>query len=124
MRAQDPLRLFRKWFRDAAAAGIPAGPILDLATAFSDQVAVERDMRVEVDHPVAGRISQVGAPWKLDGFSLRLSSTNIRGISSCGLRFRTLPIRLRSTTSTLLSAGRTLSHREYIVVRSGSYFSQ
>jgi len=51
------------------AAGIPAGPILDLATAFSDPVAVGRDMHVEVEHPVAGRIGQVGAPWKLDGRS-------------------------------------------------------
>jgi crotonobetainyl-CoA:carnitine CoA-transferase CaiB-like acyl-CoA transferase len=26
-------------------------------------------MRLEVEHPVAGSISQVGAPWKLDGQS-------------------------------------------------------
>jgi len=26
-------------------------------------------MRVEITHPVAGRISQVGAPWKMDGRS-------------------------------------------------------
>ncbi|HXM56659.1 MAG TPA: CoA transferase [Candidatus Dormibacteraeota bacterium] len=58
-----------EWLARMEAAGIPAGPILDLRMAFADPVAVERDMRVEVDHPVAGRISQVGAPWKLDGFS-------------------------------------------------------
>jgi crotonobetainyl-CoA:carnitine CoA-transferase CaiB-like acyl-CoA transferase len=58
-----------EWLARMEAAGIPAGPILDLATAFTDQVAAERDMRVEVDHPVAGRIGQVGAPWKLDGWS-------------------------------------------------------
>lgn len=58
-----------EWLARMEAAGIPAGPILDLATAFSDQVATDRDMRVEVEHPVAGRISQVGAPWKLDGYS-------------------------------------------------------
>jgi crotonobetainyl-CoA:carnitine CoA-transferase CaiB-like acyl-CoA transferase len=58
-----------EWLARMEAAGIPAGPILDLRTAFADPVAVERDMRVELDHPVAGRISQVGAPWKLDGFS-------------------------------------------------------
>jgi crotonobetainyl-CoA:carnitine CoA-transferase CaiB-like acyl-CoA transferase len=32
-------------------------------------VALEREMRMEVEHPVAGRIGQVGAPWKLDGLS-------------------------------------------------------
>jgi crotonobetainyl-CoA:carnitine CoA-transferase CaiB-like acyl-CoA transferase len=55
-----------EWLARMEAAGIPAGPILDLEMAFSDPVAVERDMRVEVDHPVAGRIGQVGSPWKLD----------------------------------------------------------
>jgi crotonobetainyl-CoA:carnitine CoA-transferase CaiB-like acyl-CoA transferase len=58
-----------EWLARMEAAGIPAGPILDLATAFSDPVAAGRGMRVDVDHPVAGRISQVGAPWKLDGGS-------------------------------------------------------
>jgi len=58
-----------EWLARMEAAGIPAGPILDLATAFSDPVAVGRDMHVEVEHPVAGRIGQVGAPWKLDGRS-------------------------------------------------------
>jgi crotonobetainyl-CoA:carnitine CoA-transferase CaiB-like acyl-CoA transferase len=58
-----------EWLARMEAAGIPAGPILDLAMAFSDPVAVERDMRVEIEHPVAGRIGQVGAPWKLDGLS-------------------------------------------------------
>jgi formyl-CoA transferase len=58
-----------EWLARMEAAGIPAGPILDLAMAFSDPVAVGRDMRVEVDHPSAGRLGQVGAPWKLDGLS-------------------------------------------------------
>jgi crotonobetainyl-CoA:carnitine CoA-transferase CaiB-like acyl-CoA transferase len=58
-----------EWLARMEAAGVPAGPILDVATAFSDPVAVERDMRVEVEHPVAGRIGQVGSPWKLDGRS-------------------------------------------------------
>jgi crotonobetainyl-CoA:carnitine CoA-transferase CaiB-like acyl-CoA transferase len=58
-----------EWLARMEAAGIPAGPILDLELAFTDQVAVGRQMRVEVEHPVAGTVSQVGAPWKLDGDS-------------------------------------------------------
>jgi len=58
-----------EWLARMEAAGIPAGPILDIATALSDPVAVEREMRVELEHPVAGRIGQVGPPWKLDGLS-------------------------------------------------------
>ena len=63
-------RTTAEWRRTLEAAGIPAGPISSLAEAFADPVAVEREMRVEVDHPAAGRIGQVGAPWKLDGASL------------------------------------------------------
>lgn len=59
-----------EWLARMEAAGIPAGPILDLAAAFTDPVAVERGMRIEIDHPVAGRVGQVGAPWKVDGYSL------------------------------------------------------
>jgi crotonobetainyl-CoA:carnitine CoA-transferase CaiB-like acyl-CoA transferase len=58
-----------EWLARMEAAGIPAGPIHDLEAAFADPVAVEREMRVEVEHPVAGRVGQVGAPWKLDGLS-------------------------------------------------------
>ena len=58
-----------EWLARLEHEGIPAGPILDIAEAFENPVAVERHMRVEVDHPSAGRISQVGAPWRLDGES-------------------------------------------------------
>jgi formyl-CoA transferase len=55
-----------EWRRRLEAAGVPAGPIHDLAQAFGDPVAVARGVRVDVDHPV-GRIGQVAAPWRLDG---------------------------------------------------------
>jgi crotonobetainyl-CoA:carnitine CoA-transferase CaiB-like acyl-CoA transferase len=58
-----------EWLERMEAAGIPAGPILDLGLALNHPVALEREMRMEVEHPVAGRIGQVGAPWKLDGLS-------------------------------------------------------
>ncbi len=59
-----------EWLARLEAAGIPAGPIHDLAAAFGDPVAAQRGMRVHLEHPTAGRIGQVGAPWKLDGYSL------------------------------------------------------
>ena len=61
-----------EWLARMEAAGIPAGPIHDLAAAFNDPVAVERAMRLDVDHPTAGRIAQVGTPWKLDCLSLAI----------------------------------------------------
>src|SRR6202163_457570 len=58
-----------RWLKRFEQFGIPAGPILDIDEAFASPLATEREMRVEVDHPRSGRISQVGAPWKIDGAS-------------------------------------------------------
>jgi formyl-CoA transferase len=58
-----------QWLDRLERNGIPAGPIMDLQEAFSSPLATEREMRIEVNHPVAGKISQVGAPWKIDGRS-------------------------------------------------------
>jgi formyl-CoA transferase len=58
-----------EWLERFKEYGIPAGPILDIGEAFDSPLATARQMRVEVDHPRAGRISQVGAPWKVDGAS-------------------------------------------------------
>jgi formyl-CoA transferase len=58
-----------EWLDRLERHGIPAGPIMDLAEAFSSPLASDREMRVEIEHPLAGRISQVGAPWKMDGRS-------------------------------------------------------
>jgi crotonobetainyl-CoA:carnitine CoA-transferase CaiB-like acyl-CoA transferase len=58
-----------EWLRRLQEHGIPAGPILDIKEAFASPLATARGMRIEVEHPVAGMISQVGAPWKVDGES-------------------------------------------------------
>ena len=58
-----------EWLEIFEAHGIPAGPIFDLEEAFASPLATNREMRVVVDHPTVGPISQVGAPWKLDGRS-------------------------------------------------------
>lgn len=58
-----------QWLKRFEQFGIPAGPILGMDEAFASPLATERQMRVEVEHPKSGRISQVGAPWKIDGAS-------------------------------------------------------
>ncbi len=58
-----------EWLARLERHGIPAGPILDMKEAFASPLATAREMRVEIDHPELGPISQVGAPWKLDGHS-------------------------------------------------------
>jgi crotonobetainyl-CoA:carnitine CoA-transferase CaiB-like acyl-CoA transferase len=58
-----------RWLERFEQFGIPAGPILGIDEAFASPYATERHMTVEIEHPKAGRITQVGAPWKIDGAS-------------------------------------------------------
>ena len=58
-----------EWLARFEQFGIPAGPILDMEEAFASPLATSRQMRLEIEHPKAGPISQVGAPWKVDGSS-------------------------------------------------------
>jgi len=57
------------WLARFEQFSIPAGPILNIEEAFASPLATVRDMRVEIEHPKAGPIDQVGAPWKIDGVS-------------------------------------------------------
>jgi len=54
------------WLARFEQFSIPAGPILDIEEAFASPLATSRDMRMQIEHPRAGRINQVGAPWKMD----------------------------------------------------------
>ncbi|GAA3813150.1 CoA transferase [Sphaerisporangium flaviroseum] len=49
-----------------AEAGVPAGPIRDLAEVFTDP-AVQDRMVLEADHPRLGTVRAPGAPWRIDG---------------------------------------------------------
>ena len=53
------------WLEILDAAGVPAGPINDLAQVYDDPQVQAREMMVETDHPVAGRIKNIGIPIKL-----------------------------------------------------------
>lgn len=53
-----------EWLEDFNAAGIPAGPINDIAAMVSDPQTIAREMVVELKHPVAGRTRALGLPIK------------------------------------------------------------
>ena len=53
-----------EWLAVLEAVGVPAGPILDIGEMQRDPQALARDMVVEVDHPIAGRMKTIGAPVK------------------------------------------------------------
>ncbi len=53
------------WLASMEAAGIPAGPILDIAQMQSDQQVQARDMVFDVEHPQGGTTKAIGPPIKL-----------------------------------------------------------
>jgi len=53
------------WLTSLEAAGIPCGPVNDLADVFADPQVQARGMVVEVAHPLAGAVPLVGSPMKL-----------------------------------------------------------
>ena len=48
-----------------APAGVPCGPINDLAEVFDDPQVRERGMRVDLPHPTAGSVSVPGSALKM-----------------------------------------------------------
>ncbi len=58
-------RTSASWLADLEPAGVPCGPINDLAQVFADPQVEHRRMRVEVAHPLAGRAEVVASPIKL-----------------------------------------------------------
>jgi crotonobetainyl-CoA:carnitine CoA-transferase CaiB-like acyl-CoA transferase len=55
----------REWLAGLEAAGVPCGPINDLAQVFADPQVRHRRMEVRAPHPAAGEVRMVGNPMKL-----------------------------------------------------------
>ena len=60
-----------EWLRLLEAAGVPCGPINDLAQVFADPQVQARGLRVELPHPLGGTVPQVASP-------IRLSETPVQ----------------------------------------------
>jgi len=55
------------WVAQLLGAGIPAGPIYDYAQALDNDHARHRNVVMEIDHPVEGKVRSIGFPVKLNG---------------------------------------------------------
>ena len=55
------------WVSTLLDAGIPAGPILSYPEAFGSDHAKARNMRMEIEHPVEGKVPNIGFAVKLSG---------------------------------------------------------
>ncbi|MBM3104620.1 CoA transferase [Pseudomonas sp. V1] len=54
-----------KWVSLLEKAGVPCGPINDLAQMFADPQVKARELAIEMPHPLAGRVPQVASPIRL-----------------------------------------------------------
>ncbi len=58
-------RTTAEWLSLLEVAGVPAGPIYNIAHVYEDPHIRHRDMIVELEHPLAGRVKNIGIPVKL-----------------------------------------------------------
>ena len=53
------------WVEKINGAGVPCGPVLDMAQVFADPQVLAREMLVELPHPELGTYKTTGLPVKL-----------------------------------------------------------
>jgi len=63
-------RTTREWLALLEAAGVPNGPINDVAQVFEEPQVKARGVRVELDHPAAGKLPTVASPMRFSGTPL------------------------------------------------------
>jgi crotonobetainyl-CoA:carnitine CoA-transferase CaiB-like acyl-CoA transferase len=63
-------RTTQEWVQLLEAAGVPNGPINNLAQVYEEPQVKARGIRVELEHPVAGRIPTVASPMRFSGTPL------------------------------------------------------
>ncbi|HEX6827774.1 MAG TPA: CaiB/BaiF CoA-transferase family protein [Burkholderiales bacterium] len=56
-----------EWIRLLEDAGVPCGPINTLEQVFADPQVRHRRLRVELDHPAAGKVPQAASPLRFPG---------------------------------------------------------
>ncbi|MGH8354325.1 MAG: CaiB/BaiF CoA transferase family protein [Pseudomonas sp.] len=71
IRQTTVMRTTAEWLAVLEPAGVPCGPINDLAQVFADPQVQARGLRVELPHPLGGSVPQVASP-------IRLSETPVQ----------------------------------------------
>ncbi len=72
-------RTTREWTRILLDAGVPNGPVYEVAQALEDPHTLARGDVVEIDHPRFGTVRQVASPLRLSGASAPLRRAPLRG---------------------------------------------
>jgi len=63
-------RSTREWVALLEAAGVPNGPINNIAQVFEEPQVKARGIRIDLDHPVAGKLPTVASPMRFSGTPL------------------------------------------------------
>jgi len=63
-------RTKKEWVELLDAAGVPNGPINDIAQVFAEPQVQARGVKIEVAHPVAGSLPMVASPMRFSGTPL------------------------------------------------------
>jgi crotonobetainyl-CoA:carnitine CoA-transferase CaiB-like acyl-CoA transferase len=63
-------RTKKEWLELLDAAGVPNGPINDIAQVFAEPQVKARGVRIELEHPAAGRLPMVASPMRFSGTPL------------------------------------------------------
>ncbi|MBT8435114.1 MAG: CoA transferase [Gammaproteobacteria bacterium] len=91
------------WLDALNGRGIPCGPINNLEQVFADPQVQHRGMRLELDHPVAGKVASVANPIKL---------------SATPVEYQQAPPMLGEHTNSVLSSLLGLSDQDLDLLRS------
>ena len=67
-------RSTQEWVAPLEAAGVPSGPINDIAQAFEHPQVKHRKMKVDLPHPQSGTVPSVANPIKFSGTPITYSS--------------------------------------------------
>jgi len=62
LRQTTVMRSTRVWIAMLEEAGVPCGPINDLAGVFADPQVIARGLRIDLPHPLAGSVPSVANP--------------------------------------------------------------
>jgi formyl-CoA transferase len=63
-------RTTKEWCDALEAAGVPNGPINNLKQVFEEPQVAARGMRIELEHPLAGKVPLIASPMKFSGTPL------------------------------------------------------
>lgn len=91
-----------QWVDELEAAGVPCGPVNDLAQVFDDPQVLARGLAIELPHALGGRVAQVASP-------IRLSETPVE--------YRRAPPLLGEHTSQVLQELLGMSGDEVVALR-------